>query len=365
MRWLIPAIFAAIMLFSFFNIGESNGIATHPVFAELATATYCPECPSASASLFSIYTSGDYPFYYVSMIGDVNDDAYKRIKEDYNFYLYPTVFFDGGKEVIVHGNEEAYRDAIEKCGERDVANVDISIDANWFQTCCEAGISIEITVVNEGNEKYEGFLRAYVTEINSRWKDYDGVPYHFGFLGYALLSNISIEANQFYYNFSTWLPYKVGYDDIKRDDMDNILIVAVLFNKTEEQGFADPPDGNPFIAHYVDAVAADIVGEGNLPPSVSITSPKEGYLYIFNKQIMPLKNTIIIGRKDVEVYAYDNDGIEKIEFYVDDVLKGEVTEEPYQWIWRGYVGEHTLKVIAYDKKGDWDSDFLKATIFSL
>lgn len=363
MKWAI-SIVIMILMPSSLVLGINNNEMTHPVFAELATATYCPSCPPSSDALFSIYTSGEYPFYYVSLIGDVNDDAYKRINEDYNCYIYPTVFFDGGKEVVVHGDEEAYINAIKKCGEREVPDIEMSADATWFQTCCDAGIAIEITVANRGDEKYEGFLRVYITEINSRWKDYDGVPYHFGFLDYALIASISINPNQFYYNFSTWLPYEEGYDDIKRDDMDNILIIAVLFNKAEEQGYADPPDGNPFVAHYVDAVAADIVGEGNLPPSVSIISPKEGYLYVFNKQIMPLKDTIIIGRKDVEVYAYDNDGIEKIEFYVDDELKEEITTKPYEWTWRG-IGRHILKVIAYDGRGGQNSDSLSAFILSL
>jgi len=61
----------------------------------------------------------------------------------------------------------------------------------------------------------------------------------------------------------------------------------------------------------------------NLPPEVGIVTPKEGYLYLFNKprMRMPFGNTILIGETDVEVYANDDTSIEKVGFYIDSDLK--------------------------------------------
>jgi len=50
------------------------------------------------------------------------------------------------------------------------------------------------------------------------------------------------------------------------------------------------------------------------------------------------------------VNATDNEsGIDRIEFYIDDVLQGNDTSSPYEWTWKTRVFfSHTLKVIAYN-----------------
>ena len=49
-----------------------------------------------------------------------------------------------------------------------------------------ASIRVNLAVTNEGNDLYFGKVRSYVTEIESRWNNYDGDPYHFGFLDFAI-----------------------------------------------------------------------------------------------------------------------------------------------------------------------------------
>ncbi|MCD6448045.1 MAG: hypothetical protein J7L58_06520, partial [Thermoplasmata archaeon] len=85
--------FAAILILIFPAVNAA-------VFIEVATASYCPDCPAASEALYSLYSKGELPFYYVMMVGDKNDFAYQRIKNDYNFYWYPTAFVDGGYKVV-------------------------------------------------------------------------------------------------------------------------------------------------------------------------------------------------------------------------------------------------------------------------
>ena len=60
-----------------------NGNFTHTIFIEEGTATWCPSCPAAGEVLYSIYESGDYPFYYIAMVVDKNEVADNRMN-DYN-----------------------------------------------------------------------------------------------------------------------------------------------------------------------------------------------------------------------------------------------------------------------------------------
>jgi len=83
------------------------------------------------------------------------------------------------------------------------------------------------------------------------------------------------------------------------------------------------------------------------PPSVIIVKPRNA-LYINNREIFPLPITIILGDVDIVVNAFDNIGIEKIEFYIDDSLAHIATNSPYQWHWDTSKGFHVIKVVAYD-----------------
>jgi heparin/heparan-sulfate lyase len=116
----------------------------------------------------------------------------------------------------------------------------------------------------------------------------------------------------------------------------------------------------------------EIVIDKNLAQAISdyypvrIIKPKERYLYFADREITPLQNTVVIGKITVEVDALDVDGIDKVEFYVNDVLKSIDKEPPYQWLWDEFaVGWHRLKVVAYDESGDSDSDEIKVIIFNL
>jgi glutaredoxin len=160
----------------------TNGF-THTVFAEYGTTTTCPHCPGTSNALYSIYQSGDYPFYYVSLISNANSNAGKRL---WNFraVAVPVVYFDGG-DINEVGNvgEIKYRSIIEDSGEREVKQpLDMTSDVTWEGS---AQITVSISIKNNRNFFYIGILRSFITEIESRWNDADGDPYHFGFLDFA------------------------------------------------------------------------------------------------------------------------------------------------------------------------------------
>lgn len=119
---------------------------THTVFVEKGTATWCPACPGMARKLKSIYESGDYPFYYVSMVVDESNDADRRM-DDYSLYWLPTAFYDGGEEVLIGGDvtETVHRDTIEACGKRDVHELDLSLTVEWIG---EGELEISISITN-------------------------------------------------------------------------------------------------------------------------------------------------------------------------------------------------------------------------
>ena len=119
---------------------------THTVFAEEGTATWCSNCPDMANKLNNIYHSEDYPFYFVALVSDMNSDAAARLNQ-YNIYGYPTVFIDGGKEVIVGSGvpESTYRSRIESCGNRDVHELNLSLSLEWLGG---GNIQIDISITN-------------------------------------------------------------------------------------------------------------------------------------------------------------------------------------------------------------------------
>jgi len=74
------------------------------------------------------------------------------------------------------------------------------------------------------------------------------------------------------------------------------------------------------------------------PPEINITRPRENYLYIFDREIMPYDKTLVIGKITIMVDIYNPSGaeIKRVEFYID---KRNYTYEPvkvlysppYQW----------------------------------
>ena len=220
----------------------------HAILVEEGTATYCHACPKISEALYNLYKSGKYDFYFVALIADKNDVAMNRLKGDYNIYGFPTCFFDGGYKVVVSGSENDLENAIKDCLNRNnMRNINLELNAIWKGN---AVINISISVRNNEDKEYNGFLRVYITEISSRWKDHSGEPYHFGFLDFAINETISIQGGKKLTKNVTWDGKEKNYGDIEKD---NIMVIASVFNGEKHTGYARPPDKNPFDAYYVDA----------------------------------------------------------------------------------------------------------------
>lgn len=107
------------------------------------------------------------------------------------------------------------------------------------------------------NSPYNGQLRVYIVEPQSRWDNFDGDPYHYGFLDYAIDETLSINYLDTYTTEVTWNAQEAGYNNVKEN---NIIVIAAVFNPEINKAYAYPPSRNQFDAHYVDAAAGATPG---------------------------------------------------------------------------------------------------------
>ena len=164
--------------------GEEYGYA-HTVFIEEATAGWCSNCPDVAKILYELYTSGDYRFYYVSLVHDENEHAAQRLDEDYNLYGFPSVFIDGGYKVILGQQDTSdYEEKLSNALSRDIPELHLEVAASWDESSDE--IDTSVSIYNNENQAYTGRLKVYLTEKTSSWYDYDGKPYRFSFLEFII-----------------------------------------------------------------------------------------------------------------------------------------------------------------------------------
>ena len=173
---------------------------THTVFIEEGTATWCHNCPSMADSLYNISKTGDYPFYYVALIDDVNPAAHNRLYDDYNFLGFPTAFFDGGKEVIIGGDHEddEFREKIESCGSRDVHELNLTISVEQME---KGEYQVDISITNNEEINYPiykignikgGFMKVRATISNTGGSDASNVEWEIKVNG-GLLNIINVD----------------------------------------------------------------------------------------------------------------------------------------------------------------------------
>jgi hypothetical protein len=125
--------------------------------------------------------------------------------------------------------------------------------------------------------EYAGTIRVYMVEPFSRWLDYVGEPYRFGFVGFSLNTSFELGPDGMFDTTVIWLPDTSGHANIAAD---NIAAIATVFDDEPHEAYSDPPSGNPFYAYYVDAAAAAYPGE----PGHNETAP--GFTHtVFAEQV--------------------------------------------------------------------------------
>jgi len=216
--------------------GVSQEDFTHTVLAEYGTTTTCPYCVIASGQLYSIYNSGDLDFYYVSLVYDEGNINVRSRLQELGVTSIPDVYFDGGYRRLLGAqtDELPYRNAITQCGLRTVPDIDVTVNVEW-----KGGgtLKITVTVVNNEAEDYNGHLRVYIAEKESRWDDNGGNPYHFAVLDIPIDKSLSLPQSQQQgspsplsgtYTFrKTWFGGLYGFGDITKE---NIVAIASIFD---------------------------------------------------------------------------------------------------------------------------------------
>ena len=267
MKKIVYLLIATLMVTNFLSFTPSAEISdeqfTHTVFAEEFTATWCVYCPSAAENLMLIYENVpgepyyDDNFFFVALITDVNDKADDRMGDFPDVTGYPTVIFDGNDEKVSGGQSSTanYEQAIDTTGQRDDTDISLEIEMNHLGND-KLDISIGMTWNEDGsfsNPTFNGYVRAYIVEKISRYNNYDGDPYHFGFLDYAFDQNIELEPREKQSLSTIWTggdhQDKNG-NDFSDIDYDNINVFVAFFNDEStasdkyslESAFAIPPE---------------------------------------------------------------------------------------------------------------------------
>ena len=267
MKKIVYILIATLLVTNFLSFTPSAEISdeqfTHAVFAEEFTATWCVYCPSAAENLMLIYEDVpgepyyDDNFFFVALITDVNDKADDRMGDFPDVTGYPTVIFDGNDEKVSGGQSSTanYEQAIDTTGQRDDTDISLEIEMNHLGND-KLDISVGMTWDEDGsfsNPTFNGYVRAYIVEKISRYNNYDGDPYHFGFLDYAFDQTVELEPREKQSLNTIWTggdhQDKNG-NDFSDIDYDNINVFVAFFNDESaasdkyslQSAFAIPPE---------------------------------------------------------------------------------------------------------------------------
>ena len=229
---------------------------THTVMVELGAVSWCPHCPPASEKLYNIFTSGKYDFYYVTLVYDKNPLATDRGKWLNDVYI-PMLYVDGGYKVADNSQEDNFENAIAAAVDRPVHNVDIHVNAQWEG---KDVIKVSVDVTNNGSTPYIGHLRAYVTEITSRWNDEAGLPFHYAFLDFAINNYVIVSPHKTTHVEATWdAAHASKGNDFSGIKQGNVMIVASIAHwlpHLQRNPWNTPWWSTVFPAQYVDDTAA-------------------------------------------------------------------------------------------------------------
>ena len=224
---------------------KGSGSYTHTVFAEYCSLSYCPHCPPVSSQLQQIYNSNDYPFIYVTLVYDKNPKIRNRCAE-LGVQKFPTVVFDGGYTRVIgeQSSIEPFVSAIEQCGERDEV-YDVGIDI-LMRSMGNDRIQVNVTIFNRDSRAYHGTLRAYVAEIESRWRDASQKPYHFAALDFVYNQPISISSGGKLDLSTIWDGSEYNID------IEDIVVIAAVFDSHTD--YADNVSMADIYSAYPDTI---------------------------------------------------------------------------------------------------------------
>jgi hypothetical protein len=116
-----------------------------------------------------------------------------------------------------------------------------------------------------------------------------------------------------------------------------------------------------------------------LDVQVLLTTPYEGFLYFFNRPILPMHLgrhwyqelrgiTVLFGRAVASASVISQEDIQHVIFCIDDNFMYWDYEPPYEWRIQGKhyfpIGRHTLRVLAFTESGKIAADEMDIIIFT-
>ena len=105
------------------------------------------------------------------------------------------------------------------------------------------------------------------------------------------------------------------------------------------------------------------------PPTIYVSSPTKGTLYLFGREIihLPIDKAIILGAITIEATAQDlaTSGMASMHLYIDEVIRDTGTET-IRWTWNEFaIGKHTITIEAYDVAGNKALTSIETIAFNL
>lgn len=223
---------------------------THTVFIGVATAQNCKPCHWWNDIIYEFYISGLYNFEYVEMIefdrlGRVLNKKANEWSKFYDINTYPTSIIDGDYKRVLGNYSSKLKDDMNFSGIRTVSDIEANISVSWLG---DARFKINISIENNQNIQYDGYIRAFITEIESRYYTYYGSHYHNGFLDFGFDKNISLSPGEIYTDSTLWDgndhedEQGNNFSDITED---NIRVTLVVYDNNT--GYVDETTSATFM----------------------------------------------------------------------------------------------------------------------
>jgi hypothetical protein len=91
------------------------------------------------------------------------------------------------------------------------------------------------------------------------------------------------------------------------------------------------------------------------PPTIKITNPKEGYFHLRDRSLFQFGNrTIVFGPANINVNITSAVGVERVEFFINDILEETIygEQDSYEYRWAPVkCGTYKIKTTVYDDAG--------------
>lgn len=197
-------------------------------------------------------------------------------------------------------------------------------------------------------------VRLFVVEPVSRWDDDQGFPFSFSVLDMPLDAAVTLVNETPYTSSFTWDGAAAGFGDITEG---NIMVIAVVTTADSYTGYSDPPSGNPFDVHEVQATAAALPGETGLEDASGGTHT----VFLTEATQVTCENCPLTSFALEELYAAGTHEFYYASFVEDEnVVADDILHNEYNIL--GYPTVYTDGGVVIDLGGDSDTATYAASI---